>query len=62
MTTDLISAVDTRQSGTHAARGSERIDTLDILRGVALLGMILIHFSLRVTEEGGGARFSSGTG
>ena len=32
---------------------SERIQSLDILRGLALLGMFVVHFHMRSTEPGG---------
>jgi uncharacterized protein len=34
-------------------RGGDRIQSLDILRGVALLGMFIVHFHQRSTEPGG---------
>ena len=33
---------------------SERIEVLDVLRGIALLGMFFVHFSSRSTDPGGG--------
>src|SRR5262245_16992596 len=36
-----------------ASYGSERIQTLDVLRGFALLGMIIVHFHDHSTEPGG---------
>jgi uncharacterized protein len=35
------------------ANDSERIQSLDILRGLALLGMFVVHFHMRSTEPGG---------
>ena len=32
---------------------ADRIDTLDVLRGFALLGMFVVHFHMRSTEPGG---------
>lgn len=35
------------------SRGGDRIHSLDILRGLALLGMFIVHFHQRSTEPGG---------
>jgi uncharacterized protein len=36
-----------------SATSDERIHSLDILRGLALLGMLIVHFHVRSTEPGG---------
>lgn len=36
-----------------SAESGERIESLDWLRGVALLGMFIVHFHMRTTEPGG---------
>lgn len=38
---------------TRPVDASERIHSLDILRGLALLGMFVVHFHVRSTEAGG---------
>jgi uncharacterized protein len=35
------------------SRGGDRIQSLDVLRGLALLGMFIVHFHQRSTEPGG---------
>ena len=44
----------TASGGPRAAGPSERIGTLDILRGIALLGMFFVHFTGYSTDLGGG--------
>jgi uncharacterized protein len=54
----MESQLHVRSSGRSVCAGavSERIDALDILRGLALFGMVLYHFSL---FAGGGGRYGT---
>lgn len=40
-------------TATRPVEADERMHSLDILRGVALLGMFVVHFHVRSTEPGG---------
>ena len=40
-------------SAASALGGSGRLLSLDILRGLALFGMLVVHFHVKSTEPGG---------
>ena len=44
---------DDLRAATLPVDAGERIQSLDILRGLALLGMFVVHFHVRATEPGG---------
>lgn len=49
----MVGRFDRRATPLGGGFDSERIESLDILRGLALLGMFIVHFHMRSTESGG---------